>query len=66
MIVDSFFLSYNDETKYVKEIVLMANCFFIDFENVHNAGLSNLKGLTKDDLLSKLRLSSVILSAFTV
>lgn len=50
MIVDSFFLSYNDETKYVKEIMLMANCFFIDFENVHNAGLSNLKGLTKDDL----------------
>lgn len=28
----------------------MANCFFIDFENVHNAGLSNLKGLSKDDL----------------
>lgn len=27
----------------------MANCFFVDFENVHNAGLSNLKGLSKDD-----------------
>ena len=28
----------------------MANCFFIDFENVHNAGLSNLNRLSKDDL----------------
>ena len=28
----------------------MANCFFIDFENVHNAGMTNLKSLTKDDL----------------
>ena len=29
----------------------MSNCFFIDFENVHNSGLSNLKGLCKDDLI---------------
>ena len=28
----------------------MANCFFVDFENVHNSGFSNLKGLSKDDL----------------
>ncbi len=29
----------------------MANCFFIDFENVHNSGLTNLKNLTQNDLL---------------
>ena len=29
----------------------MGICFFIDFENVHNSGLSNLKGLSKDDLI---------------
>ena len=29
----------------------MSNCYFIDFENVRNSGLSNLKGLDKDDLI---------------
>ena len=29
----------------------MGICFFIDFENVHNSGLSNLNGLSKDDLI---------------
>lgn len=29
----------------------MANCYFIDFENVHNSGLNDLKDLNKEDLL---------------
>lgn len=29
----------------------MANCYFIDFENVHNTGLKELSGLNADDLI---------------
>lgn len=33
------------------EGLIMANCYFIDFENVHNAGLKELSGLNADDLI---------------
>ncbi|MBQ8707131.1 MAG: hypothetical protein IJ523_03470 [Succinivibrionaceae bacterium] len=46
----------------------MANCFFVDFENVHDSGLSNLKNLNKDDRIfifytensDKIRFDSII------
>ena len=33
------------------EGLIMANCYFIDFENVHNTGLKELSGLNADDLI---------------